>query len=77
MTPLHVAAWEGNIEVVRLLLENKANINVQSEVSRIDMIWLLCRLIIDFLFYCLFYFSFSLRDRLPSFALLGKAMLNL
>ena len=50
-TPLHTAAGKGNIEVVRLLLENKANINAplevsgidaQSKVSRIHVIWLFC-----------------------------------
>ena len=39
-TPLHAAAEKGNIKVVRLLLENKANINAQSEVSRIHVICL-------------------------------------
>ena len=39
-TPLHAAAEKGNIDVVRLLFENKANINAQSKVSRIDVIWL-------------------------------------
>ena len=39
-TPLHTAALEGNIEVVRLLLENKANLEAQLEVSRIHVICL-------------------------------------
>ena len=39
-TPLHAAAVEDNIKVVRLLLEHKANIDVPLEVSRIHVICL-------------------------------------
>ena len=38
-TPLHAAAEKDNIKVVRLLLENKANINAPTKVSKIDVIF--------------------------------------
>ena len=32
-TPLHLASWGGNPEVVKLLVQSHANVNVKNNVS--------------------------------------------
>ena len=36
LTPLHLAAFEGHIDIVKLLVKNGANVNVETQVSIVN-----------------------------------------
>jgi ankyrin repeat protein len=39
LTPLHCAAFNGNLDLTKLLVENGANVNAQMDVCRVTPLW--------------------------------------
>ena len=47
-TPLHLAAWKGNVESVKLLVQNGANVQIANKVSYCSPIHCCCDLYLLF-----------------------------